>query len=199
MLRAEPKRSEVDPTRIITDDYWAVSLVRLPDSTNNEHVFLVLEGIDSNKSMIWFVDFVANDAFDALLPGIRDGKVRLDYHESEEVAASSGKLLFRCHKQLMSIRAGDCLLYLAWSILKGTAEILIQNIQAQQSNPPKYNMLGNSALAASSAASSRNPTGHNCFTFAREMLRDLNDEYIQIPQDRFDKWIASVSSRVIHS
>lgn len=38
------KRSEVDPTRVITDECWTVSLVRLPDRSNSEHAFIVLEG-----------------------------------------------------------------------------------------------------------------------------------------------------------
>ena len=192
MLRAEPKRSEVDPTRIITDKYWAVSLARLPDSSNDEHAFLVLEGIEGNKSMIWFADFVA-DSLDLLLPGIRDGKVRIDPHES----ISSDKLLFECRKKMMEIRKGDCLLYSTWQIPEPRARILIKNIEEQKKKPPKYNILGDSALAASSATSSRNPTGHNCFTFARMMLRDLNDEYISVPDDTLGKWIYSATSRVL--
>jgi hypothetical protein len=46
-LRVEPKRNEMNPTRIITDEHWAISLVRLPDKSNDngEHAFLDLEGI----------------------------------------------------------------------------------------------------------------------------------------------------------
>ncbi len=195
MSGAEPKRSEVDPTRIIMDEYWAVSLLRLPDSSNDEHAFLVLEGIEGNKSMIWFADFVAN-SLDLFLPGIRDGKVRIDPHESI-CTCSSGKLLFECREKMMEIRKGDCLLYSTWPIPELSARILIKNIEEQMKKPPKYNILGDSALAASSATSSRNPTGHNCFTFARKMLRDLNDEYISVPDDTLGKWIYSATSRVL--
>ena len=78
-----------------------------------------------------------------------------------------------------------------------TAQTLIENIKSREKNPPKYNILGNSALAASSAKSSRKPTGHNCFTFARMMLRDLNDAYIKVPGDTLGAWIVSASSRFL--
>ncbi len=190
------KRSEVDPTRIFTDNVWAVSMVRLPNTKTSKHVFLVLEGTEADKSIIWFVDFVANDIFNLVSPGMRDGKVRMDYHELEDDGASE-KMLFRCDREMMTVRSGDRLLYSTWSIPKATAKSLIKNIQEQQKDPPKFNILGDSKLAASSAFSSSNPTCHNCFTFARMMLRNLNDEYIQIPQDKFDKWIASVPGRTL--
>ena len=193
---SENKRSEIDSTRIITDKDWTVSLVRLPDSSNSEHAFLVVEGKSGNKSKIWFIDFVANK-LDLYRSGMRDGKVRVDFHESNEVHGSSGKLLFQGRKELMKIQKGDRLLFSTWQIRKFTAETLIKNIQAQETSPPKYNILGNTKLAASSATSNSNDTGHNCFTFARTMLRSLNDEYIMIPEDTLDTWIISATSRYL--
>ena len=195
---SEQKRSEVDPTRIITDEYWAVSLVRLPDSSHDQHAFLVMEGKSGNRSMIWFADFVAKNTLDSVLSGLRDGKVRMDKFESvESESGLSSKLLFNCRRQLMEIQNGDSLLYSTYPIPKLTAQILIKNIEKRKDDPPKYNMLGNSALAASSATASSKPTGHNCFTFARMMLRELDDEYIKVPGDSLDKWIYSASSRVL--
>ena len=191
------KHSEIDPTRIITDEFWAISLVRLPDSRNVQHAFLVLEGKTGNKSMIWFADFVANNWRYSWSPGLREGKVRIDYHDSEEVASSSRKLLFLCDKEMMKIRQSDRLLYSTWQISESTAKKLIQNIETQKKKPPKYNILGNSALAASSATLSSNTTGHNCFTFARMMLNDLNHKNIHITQDKLADWVYSVASRFL--
>ena len=194
---SENKRSEIDQTRFITDEVWTVSLVRLPDSSHCEHAFLAVEGKSGNKYMIWFADFVAKDTSDLYHPGMRDGKVRMDFHESDEAPDSSSKLLFRCRKKLMKIENGNRLLFSTWQICKVTAETLIKNIQAQKASPPKYNIVGHTKLAASSATSSSNDTGHNCFTFARAMLRDLNDECIMIPEDTLDKWILSATSRYL--
>ena len=196
--QSQKKRSEIDPTRIITDEDWTVSLVRLPDtSVSSEHAFLVVEGKSGNTSKICFLDFVASDRSDLFRPGMRDGKVRIDFHESIEVPGSPSKLLFQGRKMMMKIENGDRLLSKTWPIQKVTAETLIKNIEAQQASPPKYNILGNTMLAASSATSSSKDTGHNCFTFARTMLRDLNDEYITIPENTLDKWILSATSRYL--
>ena len=191
-------RSEVDPTRIITDDYWAISLVRLPDRSNSEHAFLVLEGMEGNTSKIWFADFVTNDISDLALSGMRNGKVRKEeYHGSDAVVGTSSKLLFRCPRRMMDIRHGDRFLHSTWQISKSTAKNLIQNIETQQKTPPKYNVLGDTALARSKAAAKGKDTVHNCFTFARKMLRDLNDEYIKLPEDNLGDWICSAPSRYL--
>ena len=187
------KRSEVDPTRTITEHDWVISLVRLPDRSQSQHAFLVLEGKSENKSMIWFADFVAKDDLDLLRPGTRDGKVRLDYHESKD--SSGCKLLFQCCRKMMDIRNGDRLVYSTWSISKSTAEKLINNIELLQQNPPKYNILGSSALAKRWAHSSKCPPGHNCFTLAKMLLDNLNDDYIVVPQDTLGTWVLSATSR----
>lgn len=193
------KRSEVDPTRVITDECWAVSLVRLPDRSNSEHAFIVLEGKTGKMSKIWFADFVAVHWFDAVKPGTEDGKVRMESHESEAVTdRTSGRLLFKCQKRMMDVRASDRLLFSTWLIAKSAAENLIRMIVAQQEKPPKYHMLGdNSVLARSSASSSSNPNGHNCFTFAKMMLRDLNDPFVELPEDGLETWIGSATSRYL--
>ena len=98
---------------------------------------------------------------------------------------------------MMKIQIDDRLLFSTWPIRKFTVETLIRNIQVQKASPPKYNILGNSKLATSSATSSGEDTGHNCFTFARTILRDLNDDYIMIPEDTPDKWIYSATSRFL--
>jgi hypothetical protein len=135
---------------------------------------------------------------DLALSGISNGKVRMEeHHGSDAVVGTSSKLLFQCQRPMMDIRHGDRLLHSTWPISKSTAKNLIQNIKTQQNNPPKYNVLGDTALARSKAAAKGKDTGHNCFTFARKMLRDLNDEYIELPEDSLGDWICSVSSRYL--
>lgn len=191
------KRSEVDPTRVITNGLWVVSLVRLPDRSNPEHAFIVLEGKTGRKSKIWFADFVAAQWFGSVEPGTREGKVRMQSFESKAVAdqTSDQLLLFECQRAMMDIKETDRWLYTTWSIAKSTAENLIQNIKAQQENPPYYNVLGNKSVFAEGAAElTGNPTGHNCFTFAKKMLRDLNDPIIKLPGDDLKTWIVSATS-----
>lgn len=195
------KRSEVDPTRVITNGLWVVSLVRLPDRSNPEHAFIVLEGKTGRKSKIWFADFVAAQWFGSVEPGTREGKVRMQSFESKAVAdqTSDQLLLFECQRAMMDIKETDRWLYTTWSIAKSTAENLIQNIKAQQENPPYYNVFGNKSVFAEGAAElTGNPTGHNCFTFAKKMLRDLNDPIIKLPGDDLKTWIVSATSGYLH-
>ena len=188
-VKPAPQRSELDRSRIITNEYWAISLVRLPDTLFCEHAFLVLEGKTDEKSMIWFADFVANDKSALLSPGIRSGRVRIEYHESEEMVASPSKLLYRCSKPMMEIAEDSSLVYSTWPISEPTAQKLINNLEMQKNNPPKYNVAGSTALT--------NPTSHNCFTFAKMLLHYLNKEYIQVPGDKVDEWIFSAASRFL--
>lgn len=192
------RRSEIDPTRVITDECWAVSLARMPDRSNAEHAFIVLEGKAGGKSKIWFADFLARRRFDVVCPGTQDGKVRIEYYESEGITDPESRLLFKCQRKMMDVRVGDRLLYSTWLIAQTTAENLIHMIQEQERNPPKYHALGhNSVLAEGSAISSSNETGHNCFTFAKMILRDLNDVFIQLPEDGLETWIVSATSRYL--
>lgn len=194
------KRSEVDPTRVITDECWTVSLVRLPDRSNSEHAFIVVEGKTGRKSKIWFADFVAVGWFGVVKPGTKEGKVRMDSYESVAVTTdqTSDRLLFKCQKRMMNVRAIDRLLFSTWLIAKPTAENLIKMIEAKQENPPKYHIMGNESLSAEgSALLSSNTTGHNCFTFAKMMLHDLNDPFIQLPEHSLDAWIGSATSRYL--
>lgn len=192
------KRSEIDPTRVITDECWTVSLARMPDRSNAEHAFIVLEGKSGGKSKIWFADFVPRRWFGVACPGTEDGKVRIEYHESEGITDPESRLLYKCQKKMMDVRASDRLLYSTWLIAQTTAENLIHMIQEQERNPPKYHALGhNSVLAKGSAISSSNETGHNCFTFAKMILRDLNDVFIELPDDGLETWIVSATSRYL--
>ena len=167
-------RSEIDPTRIITNEYWAVSLVRLHRILHGDHVFLVLEGKTDDKSMIWFADFVApDDLFASICSGLKKGRVRINSYEEEDVGAPI-KLLYRCNKKMMKVEKGSSLLSSTWSISKSKADLLIANLKKQQKDPPKYRILANN--------------GHNCFTFAKTMLDDLNDECIQLRGKRIGEW-----------
>ncbi len=195
------RRSEIDSTRIITDEYWAISLVRLPDSSNDfNNAFLVLEGIEGKRSMILFAFFVTLDAFNLLCLVRKHDKVKLEYYEWGEGVDSSDKQIFQCHEKLMNIRKGDRWLHETWHITKGTAQKLMQSLQCigeWEMKHPKCNMMGDSEWAACSASSSSNPTGHNCFAFTRMMLLDLKDENIEIPEDTLEEWVCSITSRYL--
>ena len=191
--RKVEKYSEVEPNTPITTPLWAVSLVRLPEK-NAQHAFLVIEGKDAKKSVIWFADFVVPKLSDLLTPGTREGKVRLKYYESPQL--ENCKLLYECKNELMAVSSDDRLLYSSWSISATTAKKLVENLEEYKKNPPKYNILGNaSVLAWSSATSSSDEPGHNCYTFGRTALNDLKDDRIRLPKQQLEDWVFTAASR----
>lgn len=174
------RRSEVDSNHVITDQSWAISLARLPDFSS-EHAFLVIEGITGEQAQTCFADFVADKS--AL------------FQDSLTPNGSKMGLLYRCNYQLMNVKAGDKLLSNTWIIDKDKALSLIREVKAMK--PPKYNILGDTMLSLSSAKSSSNETGHNCFTFAKMVLRNLNEPTIRVREDTLDRWVVSATSRYL--
>ena len=186
----ETKYSSIDRSRPILDTIWVLSLVRKPGGTHAEHAFLILEGKQADRSVIWFMDLVGNP----ILPGMGNGKVRI-VHCSGEL---DEELLFRCDRRMMDIRKGDRLLYASWNISSDKGKQLVNTVTQAQAHPPKFNILGQRSLfAASTGASSSVATGHNCFTWAKSQLRDLNDPCIQLPMDDLQSWIFSATSRLL--
>lgn len=170
-LRNESRYSEVDPSRIITDGHWLISLVRKPDGAHSEHAFLILEGKESNIARIWFMDFVG----EPMLPGINDGKIRLEHFEG----ALGDKLLLSCKLRMMDITRGSRLLFCSWAVPSEAALQLVRSVKGRQLAPPKFNILGcSSVFASSTAGSSSKSVGHNCYTWAREQLNNLEQSHI---------------------
>ena len=57
--------------------------------------------------------------------------------------------------------------------------------------------MGKSKLAIATAISKKTRPGHNCFTFARMVLHDLDDDYIEIPEGTLEKWAFCAASRFL--
>ncbi len=182
--------SAIDSSRPILDNVWVISLVRKPDDVHAEHAFLILEGKQGNRSKIWFMDFIGK----SVLPGMGDGRIRIHADEGN----LNEELLFCCNSRMMDIRRGDRLLYASWNISSDKGKQLITAVTQAKSKPPKFNILGQqSLLAIGTGASSSKATGHNCFTWAKEQLRNLNDSHIQLPAHDIRSWIVSATSRLL--
>ena len=186
------KRSEIDPSRPILDDSWVVSLVRKPDGAHAQHAFLVLEGKQANCAKIWFMDFRGSP----VLPDIGDGKIVIHPYKG----TLEEELLFCCNRRMMDIRKGDRLLSMSWNISSDKGKQLIDAITQAQRKPPKFNILGQPSLfAIGTGASSSTEAGHNCFTWAKEQLRNLNESHIQsqLTMNDIQSWVFSATSRLL--
>jgi hypothetical protein len=189
-IAAQPRYSEIDKSRPVLNEHWVISLVRKPDDTHSEHAFLIVEGRDDNRALIWFIDFVG----EPMLSGMANGKIRIYDYAGE----GQEKLLFLCNKQMMNIRRGDRLLYTSWNISKASVQELIKAVTAQKNNPPTFNLLGkNSVFGITTGKASSRDVGHNCFTWAKEKLFDLNLEHIQLPALGIKEWVISATSTLL--
>lgn len=189
--------SEVDPSRVMIENIWCISLVRKAKGAHKEHAFLIIEGVDVNlKRKIWFCDLVG-PGMATILPGMKDAKIRMEEFNSEQYREDD-KLLFCCNRPMMDVRATDRILYQSWSPQKSVAERLLTNITLSQTSPPRFNILGEQSLGAiATGQSSSISPGHSCFTWAKKMLRDLNDPHVVLPADDLSTWLVSATSRFL--
>lgn len=186
-------RSLVNPGLAIDEDNWCISIIRKQPrndgSGNPEHAFLILEGIhkDSNKVTLWRYDLVVDED--------RKGYAKVIINVKAGLEQSEGQIVFQ--NKLLS---GDNYYAMTWSLAKEKGEKLDKAILADQAKEGteeqiRYSLVGNqSAMTSSNTGSSRR--GHNCFTWARMKLIDLNDTRIQIPT-KWTDYIASRTSRHI--
>lgn len=188
--------SEIDTGRLITDAHWVLSLARKPDSSHSEHAFLILEGREGNTAHIWFIDFVGRPILPNVpVSSLGDGKIRFKPYEG----SLGDKLLFKCPDLMMDVHRGSQILSTSWNVPQSAARQLLESIKAQQSDPPKFNLLGQSSLLAGSTASSSSTSrGHNCFTWARAQLNSLDLNYIVIGDMESRKdYVFARTSRVL--
>ena len=73
------KYSEINSNLFVNEENYVISLVRKPNGTHCEHAFLIIEGRDVNKSVIWFIDFRGAPKFS----GIKPGKICIYKHSGE--------------------------------------------------------------------------------------------------------------------
>jgi len=147
----------------LTKEKWVVSILRHPSSGNPDHAVLVLEGVNQfGKAVIYKYHFVEDDhqagkglVIDKrMVVGIADRKFEL------------AKML----------KYGD-FVALSWGIQKDQAKRLCEEIKMDKIRPPQYHISGRESFLVRS----RSQTAHNCFTWAREKLHNLNDERINLP------------------
>jgi hypothetical protein len=133
-------------------------------------VFIVLEGIDDQGPVTYFMDFVTTDRLKNFIkPGVHDGKVRMKQVTGE------GTLIFKCGLSLMEIRKSKKIKYWTCEVSRSQGEALVRAVVEAQRRPPKYSAFGyGNAFTSLSAILASNYEGHNCWTWAFEILQELD-------------------------
>ncbi len=201
-------KSLLDPELEITQTAWMVSLLRKPAGKNPEHAFILVEGSQERNRVLF-------RRYDLLLQ--ENSKTAYDVHVKEkDTAESLGRKTL-----LNEILNHDEVFGKNWQINASKAEELHELVQEAQEDPNHaYNILGNVASVPKTAPNSDEKTinnlssgnavsgllahgvfaqsGHNCFTWSRAMLRQLNVDHItrSLPT-KPEELIVSMTSRLL--
>lgn len=192
------RKSEIDKTYVIDENKWVLTMARKTTGSHTQHTFLIVEGIQDGNAVVWFMDLVG-PGMSVMLPNLQSSRIRIESFSAQtEAELKRDPLLFRCERRMMDVRHNDTIAEQHWYIDRESALKLIGNITSDQNSPPIFNIIGKeSFITGSSAKSSSKERGHNCFTYAREKIADLNIPEITVQCDRYAHCldqIASVSS-----
>lgn len=198
--------SLLDDELEVTQSTWIVSLLRKPEGKNPEHAFIVVEGSrEPGRVLLRRYDLFVGD-------NIGEYKVCMNELDVAENLA---------RKTLMNdILKNEDVCGKHWQLSCEKADELHQLVEASRAEPQRvYNILGDVATAPQTAPNSKeenldrissNPVsavmvhgiftapGHNCFTWARAMLRALKLNHItsSLPI-KSEELVLSVTSRLL--
>jgi len=147
----------------LSDTTYTVAIMRLIGSRNEEHAFLLIEGLKSIKRIDLFIDTAKPD-----YSTIEIKEETIEGKERKEVKNTLAKML----KNIKSNWR-----FLAWDITQEQHDQLIKDIMNDKANPPKYAVLGDRSTGYKSKDST-SETRHSCFTWARQKLLNLNEDAI---------------------
>jgi hypothetical protein len=92
--------------------------------------------------------------------------------------------------KMLGFKAKEQWRYLAWGVTQDQRDRLIQDIEEDKKDPPLYGVSGD--LAKFNSDSRRK---HNCFTWAREKLVNLQEDEISNKlEPMFTDWVAAKTS-----
>lgn len=193
------RQSEINPTFLIKEDRWVISLARLADTSLTQHAFLILEGIEAGKATIYFMDFVGPRWLESL-PNSEIGVTRFEKHEAFYADDEKNllRLIYRGTKRMMVLQPDNQIASKQWYIDQDHAINLINAIEIEskgRSDRQSFNILGkDSVLTGASAFSSNKEKGHSCFSWAKEKLHSIGDSNIQVQGSDMVEFINKIAA-----
>lgn len=194
--------SEIDEEQIFTDESWKVWLARKTNVGNRQHVFILVEGSVDGHRFLWYADLVLNLNNNAAI--IRTQNIVSPERVAGPADDSVGpKFIFALN---LNDLIGAELARKYWIISPEQGLRLKQNIEEEKirndsaienHKPPiiRYRMTGRDSISVSV-----DDQAHNCYTWARNHLRELGHPYDNDPvleTTITDRFFAAVPSRHI--
>ena len=162
-------KSFVDSSKMVHPDQWVMSLVAKPQGKNPEHAIIIVEGIVDDKFFYRRYDLVVKNVPDykfqqgeGLILIKDDKKTFADYSDDERERYFWAMIMK--DKNFEEGCQGA-----SWIITVEEGDKLHKKILEEQKNPPAYQLAGDRSAIASSSSQ----TGHNCFTWAREKIKEI--------------------------
>lgn len=164
-------QSLVDQSKMVFPKQWVLSLVAKPQGRNPEHAIVIAEGFleDGKKFVYRRYDFVMDGELDILIQKgkglvlIKDDPKHFADYSEEERKRYFWVMIMKDANFQEGCRGAS------WIIAPEEAEFLHEKVNASRSDPPAYQILGEHSLIAKSTSQS----GHNCFTWAKEMIKSI--------------------------
>jgi len=198
----EAYRSFLDKNKWVYPN-WVVSLVAKPRGRNPEHAFILVEGLTPEGNVcIRRYDFVVgdNNEEDSVVTLVKRRAGCVVIKETLGAQAEYDEAKYQRYfwaNILKDIEQAQGCSGASWIITAEQAEALDAAVRADHITPPDYQISGDAGFLAASSSQS----GHNCYTWSRKKLLDLNDK--DISQDerlklQLSDFIAERTTKHIH-
>lgn len=177
--------SATKPNHNLTYDYWVVSLMRKPDGKLPNHVFILIEGLDAyGRGILMRYDMFQFKESEKSHLAYIDVKIKMD------ISVDQLEAVF--HSEKIHIQ-GEKFYACIWALSRPKVIQLYQSLQKdvydengnRREHP--YKISGNKSLIGSVDV---NSDAHNCFTWARKKLLEINDKNIN--KDLKEKFIDKI-------
>ena len=190
-------QSILDEYTKIAKNNWVVALGRKMQgkTLNTEHAFLLVEGIQENGA-VFIAKYeltVSKQGVSVLLINERTGTPTEVQKIFKDILWSKTPENIAAELQYNS----DGWYKKSWAVTAKQASTLIANIKEDEFKTIPYSISGIESVSGSSNSGS-SKSGHNCFTWARQKLRDLKEPRIneELESGWMDKLVAVTSRHV---
>lgn len=200
------RRSEVDITRKVRENYWIVSLARKPDAKNALHAFIIIEGIQGGNAVLWFMDFISKSGI-YTQAGFHAGRIRIRPYSkpmTEYLSAPyESRLIFSSTSEMLTLHPNEYLLATSWEVPSEHVIQLINSVKQKidAKDYPKFTIVGHDSVFGQSSAASQSEeeAGHNCFSWAKSILRELDEVKFSGKLNYSDirEWISEATSYLL--
>jgi len=184
------------PSLPLAYDQWIISLLRVPKHRKlSSHRFLVLEGFN-DLGKAFFIEMHLYEDLNNPPYGLITMTTYLEKDLTKSRQELFDELLINFNNKGDELPNTTTTPYFesnSWSITRSQGRQLIEDIKKDQTKKIGYLLTANTSFFAPSRQVPTEGTVHNCFSWARKKLLNLNDPNIQVPSKLYLDYIAEAA------